>query len=176
MSSRNGFKAVAAITLVAAGAMLVVSPAVASSKNGKDDPDCQVRQPLRASRMLALEKLHDSMEMEVELEAAIEMRAHETRIGRADVAREWAFIRRASKLEAEKMRRTIELGRPNLDRWERSWRHADFASERPSHPVVSGVSKMAALAKLPGQGLMVAQKMFSTAAKLVPSLPRLIPR
>ena len=159
MSSRKGFKAVAAITLVAAGAMLLVSPAVASSKNGKDDPDCQVRQPVRASRMLALE-----------------MRAHDMRIGRADVAREWAFIRRASKLEAEKMRRAIDLGRRNLDRWERSWRHADFASERPSHPVVSGVSKMAALAKLPGQGLMVAQKMFSIAAKLVPPLPRLIPR
>ncbi len=159
MSSRKGFKAVAAITLVVAGAMLLVSPAVASSKNGKDDPDCQVRQPVRASRMLALE-----------------MRAHDMRIGRADVAREWAFIRRASKLEAEKMRRAIDLGRRNLDRWERSWRHADFASERPSHPVVSGVSKMAALAKLPGQGLMVAQKMFSIAAKLVPPLPRLIPR
>ena len=167
MSSLKGFKGVAAITLVAAGAMLAVSPAVASSKNGKSDPDCQLRPPLRVSRLLGLDKLHASMEY-----AEIELRAHEIRIGRADVERELAFIRRVSRREGEKVLRAMDLGQRHLDRWQRSWRHADFASERPSLAIVRGVNKMAALAKLPGQGLMVAEKMLSIAAKLVPHVFR----
>ena len=167
MSSLKGFKGVAAIALVAAGAMLVVSPAVALSKNGKNDPDCQVPQPLRVSRLLGLDKLHASMEY-----AEMELRAHEFRIRRADVERELAFLGRASQREGEKMLRAMDLGQRHLDRWERRWRHADFASQRPSHPIVRGVNKMAALAKLPGQGLMIAEKMLSIAAKLVPHVFR----
>ncbi len=139
MWSLREFKAVAAVTLVAAGAMLVISPAVASAMSGKDHANCELLQPrLIVSRVLELDKLHASMQV--------------------------ALKRAEIKLRA------IDLGQRNLDRWERTWRHADSASERSSHPVVRGINKMAALAKLPSQGLMVVHKVLSTAAKLVPEV------
>ncbi len=168
MSSLRGFKAVAAVALVAAGAMLVISPAVASPTSAGDDPNCEISQPrLIVSRVLELNRVRASMEVAVE-RAEIELRAYKIRIERADIERELTHIRRASKIEAVKVLHAIEAGERNDDCWGLTRLHADSAPGRSSHPVVRGINKMVALAKLPGQGMMVAQKMFSSVSKLVP--------